>query len=59
LRRRKQPSDASPIGRISNVVDSGPDQSLADAGYYGQPTGSMPTTQTGSIFFVDVVFEED
>lgn len=32
---------------------------VADAGYYGQPTGSMPTTQTGSIFFVDVVFEED
>jgi hypothetical protein len=32
---------------------------VADAGYYGQPTGSMPTTSTSSIFFVDVVFEED
>lgn len=32
---------------------------VADAGYYGQPTGERPTTQTGSIFFVDVVFKED
>lgn len=30
----------------------------ADAGYYGQPTGSMPTQHSGSIFFVDVTFEE-
>lgn len=30
----------------------------ADAGYYGQPTGSMPTTHSGSAFFVDVTFEE-
>ena len=43
-------------------LDSGPIVNgpvVADAGYYGQPTGSMPTTSTGSIFFVDVVFEED
>ena len=31
----------------------------ADAGYYGQPTGSMPTQHSGSIFFVDVQFQED
>jgi len=43
-------------------LDSGPIVNgplVADASYYGQPTGSMPTTQTGSIFFVDVVFEAD
>ncbi|HEX6748359.1 MAG TPA: DUF4082 domain-containing protein [Longimicrobium sp.] len=43
-------------------LDSGPivrGPLVADAGFYGQPTGSMPTTQTGSIFFVDVVFEAD
>jgi hypothetical protein len=32
---------------------------VADKGYYGQPTGSMPTTATGSGFFVDVTFTED
>ena len=31
----------------------------ADAGYYGQPTGSMPTTSSTSSYFVDVVFEEN
>jgi hypothetical protein len=31
----------------------------ADAGYYGQPTGSMPTTSSVSSFLVDVVFEEN
>jgi hypothetical protein len=30
----------------------------ADYSYYGQPTGSMPTTGSGSAFFVDVTFEE-
>jgi hypothetical protein len=28
----------------------------ADAGAYGQPTGSLPSTISGSAFFVDVVF---
>jgi hypothetical protein len=32
---------------------------VADKGYYGQPTGSMPTTATGSGFFVDVTFTEN
>ena len=32
---------------------------VADKGYYGQPTGSMPTTATGSAFFVDVTFTEN
>ncbi|HEU0078739.1 MAG TPA: DUF4082 domain-containing protein [Longimicrobiaceae bacterium] len=31
---------------------------VADKGFYGQPTGSMPTTATGSGFFVDVTFTE-
>jgi hypothetical protein len=31
----------------------------ADAGYYGQPVGSMPTTFSNSSYFVDVVFEEN
>jgi hypothetical protein len=26
--------------------------------YYGQPTGSMPTSSSASYFFVDVIFEE-
>jgi hypothetical protein len=28
----------------------------ADSGYYGQPTGSRPTSSSGSSFFVDVYF---
>lgn len=28
------------------------------AGFYGQPTGSRPTTQSASYFYVDVIFEE-
>lgn len=30
----------------------------ADYSYYGQPAGSFPTTGSGSIYFVDVIFEE-
>lgn len=30
----------------------------ADYSYYGQPAGSMPTQGSGSIYFVDVTFEE-
>jgi len=30
----------------------------ADYSYYGQPTGSRPTTGSGSIYFVDVNFRE-
>lgn len=38
-------------------LSSGP--LYSDGGYYGQPTGSMPTSQSASYFFVDVIFEED
>jgi hypothetical protein len=31
----------------------------ADFSYYGQPAGSMPTQGSGSIYFVDVTFEEN
>jgi hypothetical protein len=31
----------------------------ANYSYYGQPTGSMPTQGSNSIYFVDVTFEED
>ncbi len=31
----------------------------SDGGYYGQPAGAMPTTESASYFFVDVIFEED
>src|SRR5215207_512919 len=31
----------------------------ADGGYYGQPTGAMPASESTSNFFVDVIFEED
>lgn len=30
----------------------------ADNSYYGQPTGSMPTTSSASIYFIGVTFEE-
>lgn len=39
----------------SGVIANGP--LVADGGYYGQPTGSMPTTFSGSNFFVDVIFD--
>jgi hypothetical protein len=31
----------------------------SDGGYYGQPTGSMPTSSSASYFFIDVIFDED
>jgi hypothetical protein len=31
---------------------------VADLSFYGQPMGNMPTQASGSIFFVDVTFEE-
>lgn len=37
-------------------LSSGP--LYSDGGYYGQPTGSMPTSSSASYFFVDVIFEE-
>ncbi|HYW12072.1 MAG TPA: DUF4082 domain-containing protein [Longimicrobium sp.] len=37
-------------------LSSGP--LFSDGGYYGQPTGSMPTSSSASYFFVDVIFEE-
>ena len=43
-------------------LDSGPivhGALVGDLSYYGQPTGSMPTSSSGSIYFVDVTFQED
>lgn len=43
-------------------LDSGPIVNgplVADFSYYGQPTGSMPTQGSGSIYFIGVTFEED
>lgn len=31
----------------------------ADNSYYGQPTGSMPTQSSASIYFIGVTFQED
>ncbi|MFL5541550.1 MAG: DUF4082 domain-containing protein [Longimicrobiaceae bacterium] len=42
------------------AFDSGPIVNgplTGNLGYYGQPTGSMPTTSTGSNFFVDPIFD--
>ena len=39
------------------TVNSGP--LTASGSHYGQPMGSMPTSSSASIFFVDVTFEED
>lgn len=41
----------------NNPITNGP--LTADFSYYGQPTGSMPTSGSYSIFFVDVIFEEE
>src|SRR6185295_1174033 len=30
----------------------------SDGGYYGQPIGAMPSSNSASMFFVDVIFEE-
>ena len=38
-------------------ITSGPLR--ADGGYYGQPAGSMPGSESTSHFFADVIFEED
>lgn len=40
----------------NGALSSGP--LYSDGGYYGQPTGSMPTSSSASYFFVDVIFEE-
>ena len=42
---------------VDGSLSSGP--LYSDAGFYGQPTGSMPATGSASYFFVDVIFEED
>jgi hypothetical protein len=31
----------------------------SDGGYYGQPLNAMPTSESASMFFVDVVFQEN
>jgi hypothetical protein len=41
---------------FNGFLDNGPLHS--EGGYYGQPTGSMPTSASASYFFVDVIFEE-
>jgi len=49
-------------GKTFGYFDNGPAANgalVADYSYYGQPTGSMPTTGSGSAYFVDVTFEED
>jgi hypothetical protein len=38
-------------------ITSGP--LTADVSYYGQPTGAMPMSGSVSIYFADVIFEED
>lgn len=40
----------------NGALGSGP--LYSDGGFYGQPTGSMPTSSSASYFFVDVIFEE-
>lgn len=30
----------------------------SDGGYYGQPLNAMPTSQSASMYFIDVIFEE-
>ncbi|MFL6199672.1 MAG: DUF4082 domain-containing protein [Thermoanaerobaculia bacterium] len=32
---------------------------FSDSGYYGQPLNAMPTAESASYFFVDVIFQED
>lgn len=45
------------FGFFNSAVVNGP--LIADAGFYGQPTGSMPTQHSSSGFFVDVTFTEN
>ncbi|HEU0078337.1 MAG TPA: DUF4082 domain-containing protein, partial [Longimicrobiaceae bacterium] len=51
-KQAKTPGYFATYGSITN----GP--LTADYSYYGQPTGSMPTSGSVSGFFVDVTFEE-
>ncbi|MDB4951795.1 MAG: Carbohydrate binding family 6 [Gemmatimonadetes bacterium] len=44
-------------GGLASPIVNGP--LTADLSYYGQPTGSMPTTSSTSTYFVDVYFEAD
>ena len=49
---------AKTFGYLANgPIINGP--LVADYSYYGQPTGSMPTQGSGSIYFVGVTFRED
>jgi hypothetical protein len=45
-----------------NVFTNGPVTNgplTANSGFYGQPTGAMPTSGSVSAYFIDVIFEED
>ena len=53
VRQVKKPGGYATDGAISN----GP--LYSDGGYYGQPTGAMPSSGSASMFFIDVIFEED
>jgi hypothetical protein len=53
VRQVKKPGGYATDGAISN----GP--LYSDGGYYGQPTGAMPSSSSASMFFIDVIFEED
>ncbi|HEX8906887.1 MAG TPA: DUF4082 domain-containing protein, partial [Longimicrobiaceae bacterium] len=49
---------AKTFGTLQNgAITNGP--VTADFSYYGQPTGSMPTSGSYSIYFVDVTFQPD
>lgn len=45
----------TPLAFANGVIANGP--LVADAGFYGQPAGSKPGTQSTSNFFVDVLFD--
>jgi hypothetical protein len=42
---------------FDGVINNGP--LFSDFGYYGQPVNAMPTGGSESMFFIDVVFQED
>jgi hypothetical protein len=48
---------AKTFGSSAFSITNGP--LTGDLSYYGQPTGSMPTTGSYSLFFVDVIFIPD